>query len=233
MANAYCHIFAFVEEFIIPMVTKGLEGCLWDVVKLRSLLRFARRSSSIRSSFGARWLCSRLDQVRLDPRSGRCREGRAEQVAAGRPVLDHADRMVYPAPLPRYVRDASGLDELFRDLLRFHRMEEAQHAKLDTLLIDEIAEKATLEEREAAIDELLELGGAIDGLLSQQIGWGIPILERGTGRQVHGSGARGDHDEDPARLAMDVPGLGIGASQLRQTRQGADERRTRKDQGRC
>jgi hypothetical protein len=82
-----------------------------------------------------------------------------------------------------HVRDASGLDELFRDLLRFHWMEEAQHAKLDTLLIDEIAEKATLEEREAAIDELLELGGAIDGLLSQQIGLNIETLERATGRR--------------------------------------------------
>jgi hypothetical protein len=81
------------------------------------------------------------------------------------------------------VRDASGLDELFRDLLRFHWMEEAQHAKLDTLLIDEIAEKSTLEEREAAIDELLELGGAIDGLLSQQIGLNIETLERATGRR--------------------------------------------------
>jgi hypothetical protein len=57
-----------------------------------------------------------------------------------------------------HVRDASGLDELFRDLLRFHWMEEAQHAKLDTMLIDEIAETATLEERETAVDELLELG---------------------------------------------------------------------------
>jgi hypothetical protein len=62
-------------------------------------------------------------------------------------------------------------------------MEEAQHAKLDTLLIDEIAETATLEERETAVDELLELGQAIDGLLLQQIKLNIETLQNVTGRR--------------------------------------------------
>ena len=61
-------------------------------------------------------------------------------------------------------------------------MEEAQHAKLDTLLIGEVAEHLTLEDREKAIDEVLELGGAIDGLLSQQIELNIEALEKVTGR---------------------------------------------------
>ena len=81
-----------------------------------------------------------------------------------------------------HVRDDSDLDGLFRDLLRFHWIEEAQHAKLDTLLIGEVAEHLTLEERESAIDEVLELGGAIDGLLAQQIELNIEALERATGR---------------------------------------------------
>ena len=81
-----------------------------------------------------------------------------------------------------HVRDDSGLDALFRDLLRFHWLEESQHAKMDTLLIGEVAEELTLEEREAAVDEVLELGGAIDGLLAQQIGMNIEALEKATGR---------------------------------------------------
>ena len=80
------------------------------------------------------------------------------------------------------MRDDSDLDGLFRDLLRFHWIEESQHAKLDTLLIGEVAENMTLEERESAIDEVLELGGAIDGLLAQQVGLNIEALERVTGR---------------------------------------------------
>ena len=81
-----------------------------------------------------------------------------------------------------HVRDHSDLDGLFRDLLRFHWMEEAQHAKMDTLLIGEVAERLTLAERETSIDEVIELGGAIDGLLAQQIGLNIEALEKVTGR---------------------------------------------------
>ena len=53
-----------------------------------------------------------------------------------------------------HVRDDSDLDGLFRDLLKLHWMEEAQHAKVDTLLIGEVAEGLTPEERETAIDEV-------------------------------------------------------------------------------
>src|SRR4030095_14527807 len=55
----------------------------------------------------------------------------------------------------------------------------------------------------------------------------------GDGQNVHGWGERGDHYEDPARLEVDFPCIGIGASQLCQTRQRADNRRTRKNQERC
>jgi hypothetical protein len=81
-----------------------------------------------------------------------------------------------------HVLDKGDLDGLFRDLLKYHWMDEAQHAKLDTLLIAEMVEDMTMAEREAAIDEVLELGGAIDGLLQQQIGLNIDALEVATGR---------------------------------------------------
>ena len=42
MGNAYCHIFAFVEEFIIPTVTEeAMKDVYGDEVRARSLLRFA------------------------------------------------------------------------------------------------------------------------------------------------------------------------------------------------
>ena len=185
MGNAYCHIFAFVEEFIIPMITQeALKDTYGDEVRLRSLLRFAeeelkhqelfRRSMALfEQGFGTQ--CGLI--------SGR--EDVAKIVLSKSPlavlylttVIEWFTQLHYL----EHVRDHSGLDELFRDLLKFHWLEEAQHAKLDTLLIDEISEKVTLKEREAAIDELLELGGAIDGRLSQQIGLNIDALEKATG----------------------------------------------------
>ena len=68
-----------------------------------------------------------------------------------------------------HVRDRNELDPLVRDILRFHWIDEAQHAKADTLLIDEVAAGMSATERERAVDELLELGGAVDGLLGRQV----------------------------------------------------------------
>ena len=68
-----------------------------------------------------------------------------------------------------HVQDRAELDELFRDILRFHWIDESRHARMDSLLIDEIAGELTTDDREQAIDQLLELGGAVDGLLGQQI----------------------------------------------------------------
>ena len=82
-----------------------------------------------------------------------------------------------------HVRDEADLDELFRDLLKFHWIDEAQHAKADSLLIDEVARGLGAEEREQAVDELLELGMAVDGLLAQQIEMDIAALEAATGRR--------------------------------------------------
>jgi hypothetical protein len=81
-----------------------------------------------------------------------------------------------------HVRDDADLDDLFRDLLRFHWIDESRHARLDSLLIDEVAQAVTAEEREQAIDALLELGGAVDGLLAQQLELDIESLEKRSGR---------------------------------------------------
>src|SRR5262249_55253257 len=81
-----------------------------------------------------------------------------------------------------HVRNQGELDGLFRDLVKYHWMDEAQHAKIDSLLIDELVKEISEVDRETAIDELLELGGAIDGLLSQQADLDIESLAKATGR---------------------------------------------------
>ena len=187
MGNAYCHLFAFVEEFIIPMVTEAvLKDVHGDEVRLRALLRFAEEELKHQELF-------RRSMALFDQGFGTAcslipnREEVAKVVLSKSRLaglyLTTAIEWFTQVHYIEHVRDDSGLDALFRDLLRVHWLEEAQHAKLDTLLIAEIAETATLEEREAAIDELLELGGAVDGMLSQQIERNIETLERATDRR--------------------------------------------------
>src|SRR5262249_28544591 len=81
-----------------------------------------------------------------------------------------------------HVKDRGDLDPLFRDLLRHHWMDEAQHAKIDSLLMAELCTTISPADREKAVDELLELGGAIDGLLAQQADLDLESLARVLGR---------------------------------------------------
>ena len=186
MGNGYCHIFAFVEEFIIPTITEeAMKDVYGDEVRVRSLLRFAeeelKHQELFRKSvglfgqgFGSE--CGLIPGREEVAKVVRSKSKLAVMILTT--VIEWFTQLHYI----EHVRDDSDLDGLFRDLLRFHWMEEAQHAKLDTLLIGEVAEQLSLEERETAIDEVIELGGAIDGLLAQQIGLNIEALEKVTGR---------------------------------------------------
>ena len=64
------------------------------------------------------------------------------------------------------VQDDQELDPQFKSLLRHHWMEEAQHAKLDTLMVEALAETCDAAEIERAFEEYLEIGGMIDGGLA-------------------------------------------------------------------
>ena len=186
MGNGYCHIFAFVEEFIIPAIMEeAMKDAYGDEVKLRSLLRFAeeelkhqelfRRSIDLfGQGFGIE--CGLIPGREEVAKVVRSKSKLAVLILTS--VIEWFTQLHYI----EHVRDDSDLDGLFRDLLRFHWMEEAQHAKQDMLLISELAETLTLEERETAIDEVIELGGAIDGLLAQQIGLNIEALGKVAGR---------------------------------------------------
>jgi hypothetical protein len=63
-------------------------------------------------------------------------------------------------------------------------MEEAQHAKLDTLMVETLAEGRSAREIEAAVGEYLEIGGLIDGGLKQQVDFDLDAFTRATGREL-------------------------------------------------
>jgi hypothetical protein len=74
------------------------------------------------------------------------------------------------------------LDPGFLRIFKAHWLEEAQHAKLDNLETERLAKSVSAAERDKAIDEVLELGGAFDGLLKSQAELDIASLERACGR---------------------------------------------------
>jgi hypothetical protein len=64
-------------------------------------------------------------------------------------------------------------------------MEEAQHAKLDTLMVESLGEGRSPSEIEAAVQEYLEIGGLIDSGLQQQVEFDLDAFTRATGRQLN------------------------------------------------
>jgi hypothetical protein len=185
--NSYCHIFAFVEEYIVPMVlANATRDPYGDETRLWALVRFAEEE--VKHQEMLRRACGQFDQGFGTP----CglipgREAVAEVVMARSPLtallLTSMIEWFTQLHYVEQVRDGADLDRLFRDILRFHWIDESRHARLDSLLIDETAATASAEERERAVDELLELGSAVDGLLSQQVELDIEALELHTGRR--------------------------------------------------
>ena len=68
--------------------------------------------------------------------------------------------------------------------MKHHWMEEAQHAKLDTLIVDALAEGRTEEQIDKAIDEFFEIGGFLDDGLKTQAGFNLDALEKAIGRKL-------------------------------------------------
>ena len=187
MGNAYVHLFAFVEEFIVPTVTEeSLHNPYGDEVRQRSLVRFSEEELKHQEMF-RRSIGLFSEQFGVTPQ---LIPGREEVAAVVRSksrlaVLLLIDIIEWFVQLhyTEYVLNKTDLDPLFSDLLKYHWLDEAQHAKIDTMVIAEMVEDLSLAEREAAIDELLELGGAIDGLLQQQIAQNVEALAMSTGRE--------------------------------------------------
>jgi hypothetical protein len=82
------------------------------------------------------------------------------------------------------IKDNQGLDPQFKSLLKNHWLEEAQHAKLDTLMVEALADGMTEAQLEAAVDEYLAIGGLLDGALKQQTFFDMEAFQRATGRHL-------------------------------------------------
>src|SRR5215510_14692731 len=211
--NSYCHIFAFVEEYIVPMVLdRALADVYGDETRLRSLLRFAEEETKHQEMMDR--ACRQFAEgFGVDCGLVPGREAVAEAVLSTSPLtallLTSMIEWFTQLHYVEHVRDRGELDELFRDILRFHWIDESRHARLDSLLIDEVAAELTADQREQAIDQLLALGGAIDGLLGQQVELDIDALENAAGRRF-GDGERDEirtHQRRAYRWTFLVSGL--------------------------
>lgn len=170
--HAYLRIFGLVEEFILPFVIDHVRPCLdTDDYRVRAFLQFAAEEAKhiqlfklfgdeFRRGFGTE--CGVIG-----PPSAIAEEVLSHQPLGIALVILHIEWMTQRHYLGS-VKDDNDLDPQFKSLLKHHWLEEAQHAKLDGLMVEAIADGMTREEIVAGVEDYLAIGGFLDeGLRGQ------------------------------------------------------------------
>jgi len=186
--HEYLAMFGLVEEFILPYVVDHARPQLsGDDYRVRALLQFAGEEAkhihlfkSFRREFEAGF-GSKCEFI-----------GPAEDVRKF--VLAHSPLGVGIAilhiewmTLRHYieaVKDNQELDPQFKSMLKHHWLEESQHTKLDTLVVEELAANASESEIELAFKEYGEIGAFLDQGIQRQTEFDVESFIQASGRKL-------------------------------------------------
>ena len=173
-AFSYVHLLRNFEEFAPPHLA-GAATDRWhdERARLRALFRFADEEMKHQQLF------LRAERV-LEESCGHAFGGYFDD--GGLRVAEVTRGMMEHSPLARflivlalewgtqrhYVESVRGADALYADMLKAHWVEEAQHTKVDALEIAALAEAMSAEQRTAAFDDLVAIGGMVDGVFAAQ-----------------------------------------------------------------
>ena len=186
--HEYLSMFGLVEEFILPYVVDHARPQLsGDDYRVRALLQFAGEEAKHIHLF------KRFRQEFEEGFGSKCDFiGPAEDVS--RFVLSHSPLGAGIAilhiewiTLRHYiegVRDSQDLDGQFKSLLKHHWLEESQHTKLDTLMVEELVRNATAKGVEQAFQEYAEIGAFLDQGIQQQAEFDVESFVQATGTDL-------------------------------------------------
>lgn len=214
VGHAYAHLFYFVEEFIIAEVhSLASEHVYGDRAALRALLRFCEEEvkhqklfQAFKERFDAGFpvACKTIgDEAQV-----------AEQVTAAGPLavmlLTSMLEWITQKHYLMCFRDGGrDIDPSFSRLFHLHWLEEAQHAKLDSLEIDRIAQKMDAAARSEAVTVFISLCAAVDGLLQAQNKLVLESFELASGRVLTESESQQILDNQIGALRWTFLGCGL------------------------
>ena len=186
--HEYLSMFGLVEEFILPYVVDHARPQLsGDDYRVRALLQFAGEEAKHIHLF------KRFRQEFEEGFSNKCDFiGPAQEVS--RYVLSHSPLGIGIAilhiewmTLRHYiegVKDNQDLDPQFKSLLKHHWLEESQHTKLDTLMVEEVVRNATAKEIDQAFQEYAEIGAFLDQGIQQQAEFDVESFVQASGTDL-------------------------------------------------
>ena len=186
--GSYAHLFGFVEEFIAPKVVSlardfeltdreafdALTNFAAEEVKHMTLFREVRGLVDASVGFPLALLPGAQDVARavLSKNTG--------AVLLLTAAIEWFTQLHYLTCF----RDDGTLDPFTKHIFKSHWLEESQHARLDNLETLRAFDKMTDAETDEAIEDLITLVGAVDGLLQQQSALDVQNLARYLGRPL-------------------------------------------------
>lgn len=184
----YLCTFGLVEEFILPFVLDHARPHLnEDDYRTRALLQFASEEAKhihLFRKFAEEFKAGFVTNCETI--------GPPEEI--GKSVLSHSPLGVALVILGiewmtqqhylESVRDDEDLDPQFKSLLRHHWIEEAQHTKLDTLMLQVLIDNRSATEIERGISDYAAIGALIDSGIPQQVTFDMQALQRAAGRNL-------------------------------------------------
>jgi hypothetical protein len=187
-ARGYLALFELVEAFIVPFISEQADdGAAAEPFRAQALRQFAGEEEKHRKMFST---VLREFDAKFGTECGLI--GPAEDIC--RAILGHGPLAVTIAILGlewmsqgHYlgsVKDDQDLDPQFKSLLKYHWIEEAQHAKLDGLVLKSIAQRSSAQDITTAIGEYFDIGAFLDGGFKQQAELDLDSLERAIGRTL-------------------------------------------------
>lgn len=186
--HGYLYTFGLVEEFILPFVVDHARRALdADDVRTRALLAFAGEEAKhihLFKRFRDRFVQGfGSDCEVIGPPAAVAAAVLQKPPLAVALVILHIEWMTQRHWL-ECVRDDQQLEPRFVDLLKHHWMEEAQHARIDGLIVREFAAGMSRSDLEAGVEGYLEIGQFLDDGLAQQAKFDLAALERRSGRTL-------------------------------------------------
>lgn len=170
--RTYAYLFGLVERFINAKVLEiSREHWMGDQVALEALVRFSDEELKHQEMF------RRIERMIGDAMpEGYVQTADANAVAGA--VLSKSSWAVLgltchielftQAHYRQSIEPVEDIDPLYKDVFLYHWREESQHAILDELEWEREHARLSPEQRDAAVDDLIALVGAVDGILQAQ-----------------------------------------------------------------
>ena len=210
--HSYLCLFGLVEEFILPFVLDHARAGLSGDVRTRALLTFATEEAKHIQLFERFRSC--FERSFQSPCSA---IGPASAIAQA--VLSHGPLSVSLLILHiewmtqrhyvESVRDEQSLEPRFKSLLKHHWLEEAQHSKLDTLMVEQIASRLSAREVRAGIEEYLATSAQLSDLIDDQVALDLASFERARRRPLDEDARAAVHDVQRRSMRWTFLGSGM------------------------